>query len=85
MTNTKLYAKMNTEIKGNTQTKEGDKTMEREQFKKMIKNEVSLKDFIQALQEMEHEPVSDWEIIDALFEQFVGEKQLADLKKIYEI
>lgn len=58
---------------------------EREQFKKMIKNEVGLKDFIQALQEMEHEPVSDGEIIDALFTHFVGDEQFADLKKIYEI
>lgn len=58
----------------------------REQFKEMLKNEIGLQDFIQALQEMEHRPASEEEIIDMLFEHFAEDEQdFADLKKIYEV
>lgn len=58
---------------------------DREQFKAFI-NEVGLNDFIKALQEMEHRPADEGEIIDVLFDHFAEDEQdFADLKKIYEV
>lgn len=59
--------------------------MDREQFKAFI-NEVGLNDFIKALQEMEHRPADEGEIIDVLFNYFTEDEQdFTDLKKIYEV
>lgn len=58
---------------------------DREQFRAFL-NEVGLNDFIKALQEMEHNPADEGEIIDVLFAYFAEDEQdFADLKKIYEV